>query len=260
MNTVMYPCSCCGSRTLGAPPPGSYLICPVCFWEDLPQDQFWPVPYCRALRQAQRTFQTIGACDRHYIHDVRPAETHEQPPTGWRTIDDMSERLNLEIREAFAEVTRGAGVTLHEADVLDLYGSNEERLAARQLDTDRHWYEVPDDLIARKSSALSFLDAAGFRYYLPAYLSWTLRNYDSSDSNSIHSLLFDLALRPWQEDRTHHESTARARFGLLTTIQSQVVCRALRFLVAYCYPCVDTKLAQTALDQYWGDFCPAPAT
>ncbi|MFI5753623.1 CPCC family cysteine-rich protein [Streptomyces sp. NPDC051569] len=28
-----YPCPCCGHRVLDAMP-GSYEICPVCFWED----------------------------------------------------------------------------------------------------------------------------------------------------------------------------------------------------------------------------------
>ncbi|HEY0736971.1 MAG TPA: DUF6714 family protein [Herpetosiphonaceae bacterium] len=256
MTTAMYPCPCCGSRTFAAPPPATYIVCPVCFWEDLPQEELWPVMYCKALRQAQRTFQAIGACDPEYMSVVRPAEAHEHPSEGWSTIDVLTERLVGEIRTAFADVTRGAGVTLHEARVIDDYGSDEERLAARQLDTDQHWYEVPDELIAGRPDALSFLDEAGFYYYLPAYLSWTLRSYDSSDSDSIHSLLFDLALRPWK-DSGYHETTAQARFRLLTTAQAQVVCRALRFLAAYGYSCVDMKLVQAALDQYWGDFCPA---
>lgn len=249
MITAAYACPCCGSRTFGAPPPATYLVCPVCFWEDLPQDQFWPVPYCGALRRAQRTFETIGACDPQYRHAVRRAEADERPLAGWLTIDALSERLDGEIRAAFADVTRGEGITLHEADVIDDYGSDEERLAARQLDTDQHWSEVADELIERMSSALSFLDASGFHYYLPAYLSWTLRNYDSSDSPSKNSLLYGLTLRPW-EDSAHHEATARAHFGQLTAVQSQVMCRVLRFLVAYGYPCIDTKLAQSALDQY----------
>lgn len=259
MTTAMYPCPCCGSRTFAAAPPGTYLVCPVCFWEDLPQEKLWPVLYCRALRQAQRTFQAIGACDPQYRHAVRPAEAHERPAEGWLTIDALSERLDREIREAFAEVTRGDGVTLHEADVIDDYGSDQERLAARQLDTDQHWSEVPDALIARMPHALSFLDESGFRYYLPAYLSWTLRSYDSTDSASLSALLFDLA-RPSEPSTPEREATVRARFRLLTAAQSQVVCRVLRFLAVYGYSCVDVKLVQAALDQYWGDFCRAPET
>ena len=32
--TVKYPCPCCGYRTLTEEPPGTFEICPVCYWED----------------------------------------------------------------------------------------------------------------------------------------------------------------------------------------------------------------------------------
>ncbi|WP_442944423.1 CPCC family cysteine-rich protein [Nostoc sp.] len=28
----LYPCPCCGYKTLNIKPPGTYLICPICFW------------------------------------------------------------------------------------------------------------------------------------------------------------------------------------------------------------------------------------
>ncbi len=31
---MKYTCPCCGYQTLSEPPPGTYEICPVCFWED----------------------------------------------------------------------------------------------------------------------------------------------------------------------------------------------------------------------------------
>ncbi|MCS6814521.1 MAG: CPCC family cysteine-rich protein, partial [Cyanobacteria bacterium] len=30
----LYPCPCCGYLVLSQPPPGTYLVCPICFWED----------------------------------------------------------------------------------------------------------------------------------------------------------------------------------------------------------------------------------
>lgn len=255
--TSAYPCPCCGYTTLGAPPPGTYLVCPVCFWEDLPVEQSSPRGYCHALREAQRTFLATGACLAQYVHMVRPPSEDERRSPGWQTIDTLVERLDDEIRVAFADVSRADGISLHEADVLDDYGSEAALAAARQRDTDRHWQEVPDAVIAKLSSALSFLDDKGFHYYLPAYLSWTLRHYDSSASASIHSLLTDLALQPWDHSQREqaHEATIRTRFERLTDAQAQVVCQALRFLAAYGYPCVNVKLARKALDQYWSRFC-----
>ena len=90
-----------------------------------------------------------------------------------------------EICRAFAHVSRAHGVTLHEAVVIDDYGSDEERIAARALDPDRCWQDVPDHLIEAHQETLCFLDQKGFRYYLPAYMVWALRHLGASDSFSI---------------------------------------------------------------------------
>jgi hypothetical protein len=31
---AVFPCPCCGSLTLDEEPPGTFYICPVCWWED----------------------------------------------------------------------------------------------------------------------------------------------------------------------------------------------------------------------------------
>ena len=46
-----------------------------------------------------------------------------------------------EIHAAFGEVPRGP-MSIREADVVDAYGSQAEREAARNLDTDTHWSEM----------------------------------------------------------------------------------------------------------------------
>ena len=62
----------------------------------------------------------------------------------------MSNQQGLidEITSAFQDVRRGNGVTLHEATVIDSYGSMEERAKARKKDTERRWQDVPDRDIA----------------------------------------------------------------------------------------------------------------
>lgn len=82
-----------------------------------------------------------------------------------------------EIRRNFAEVSRDNAVTLHETQVIDRYGSMTERQTARKLDTDTHWFEVRDEWIESVTGigGLSFLNDEGFRYYLPAYMSYWLR-------------------------------------------------------------------------------------
>ncbi len=100
--------------------------------------------------------------------------------------------LIAQIRKAFDNVTRLGGVSLHEADVIDSYGSQKEREVARKLDLDRFWWEVPHADIERYPWILSFLDATGFRYYIPAYMTWALTQYEDSGSLSLDMTIYAL--------------------------------------------------------------------
>ena len=85
-------------------------------------------------------------------------------------------RLVLDmIHRAFDGVERGRGITLHEATVIDDYGSEEEQRKARELDQETRWQDVPDSTIAG-NFFLGYLDMEGYRYYLPALMSWSIRN------------------------------------------------------------------------------------
>ncbi|WP_338672681.1 CPCC family cysteine-rich protein [Streptomyces sp. SCSIO 30461] len=85
-----YPCPCCGHRVLGAMP-GSYEICPVCFWEDDGVQFRWPTMSGGAnkvsLIEAQRNYQDFGACDQQGRRYVRPPATDEPLDPAWRPID-----------------------------------------------------------------------------------------------------------------------------------------------------------------------------
>lgn len=85
-----YPCPCCGHLVF-IDPPGSYDICPVCFWEDDPVQLGDPsyagganVP---SLMEAQRTYAAIGAMEARYAADVRPPDPSEPLDPGWRPFD-----------------------------------------------------------------------------------------------------------------------------------------------------------------------------
>jgi len=55
-----------------------------------------------------------------------------------------------------------------------------------------HWREVPDTVIERQDAALAFLGAAGFRQFLPAYMSYALRNA-RSEWSAVESAVNALA-------------------------------------------------------------------
>src|SRR5262249_2266185 len=76
-----------------------------------------------------------------------------------------------EVYAAFCDVARKGGVSWAETKVIDGYGGDAERAAARASDTDRTWAELVDDpewKVFAGVGGWSFLDAIGFRYYLPA--------------------------------------------------------------------------------------------
>lgn len=75
MTMKKYECPCCRYLTLDEEPPGTYLVCPVCFWEDDPL-QFDNPDYERganpvSLNQARANFLEFGASAKEHIQNVR---------------------------------------------------------------------------------------------------------------------------------------------------------------------------------------------
>ncbi|MBL8181881.1 MAG: hypothetical protein JNL64_09765 [Blastocatellia bacterium] len=99
--------------------------------------------------------------------------------------DDLLEadKLLALIHDAFDGVDRQGGITLHQALVIDDYGTQEELEAAEAYDTEDRWQNVPESDISKNISIFNFLDPIGFRYYLPAYMSWSIKNYTDDESD-----------------------------------------------------------------------------
>jgi hypothetical protein len=82
--TELHPCPCCGYITLTRKPPGSYEICPVCFWEDDPV-QFADPDHSGdgangvTLVEARRNFKLLGASELEAAQYVRPPNKDEIP-------------------------------------------------------------------------------------------------------------------------------------------------------------------------------------
>ena len=158
--------------------------------------------------------------------------------------EEARQRVIEEITRAFDGVSREDGVTLHEAIALDDYATDDEQAAARALDTETRWQDVPNLDIENGCFALAFFDAKGFRYYIPAYMIWTLRYYDTSSSASSDFTLY--ALSPDSEYNL-------SRFQLLTPLESAAVCAFLHYMAANDEG--NENDARKALNGYWGRFC-----
>src|ERR1051326_3854472 len=73
-------CPCCDYVSLAER--GTYLICPVCFWEDdgldLDDLDTWSGPNHITLRQARANFLKLGACDSRILQHVLPPSERGQ--------------------------------------------------------------------------------------------------------------------------------------------------------------------------------------
>jgi len=93
------------------------------------------------------------------------------------TIDEavaLSERrarrdqVKARIRDAFGDVQLGSGVGLREAQALDDYAGDADRAARRAFDRKTDWQSIASAELNECNSSLSFFDAEGMRFHLPA--------------------------------------------------------------------------------------------
>ena len=104
-------------------------------------------------------------------HDPITIEEAERKSKRWTYAQEVC-RV---IESAFAGVTLGNGVGLQEAQGLDDYAGAETCAAYRSNDEKNDWHSISGKALRRCSSSLSFFDAEGMRFHLPAYLIADLR-------------------------------------------------------------------------------------
>jgi hypothetical protein len=140
--------------------------------------------------------------------------------------------LLAEIEEAFDGVAREDSTTLHEAIVMDDYGSEEEQRAARRLDVEKRWQDVPDEDITSCCSALSFLDAKGFRYYIPAFMTYALKHWGDDWNDILNSCQFQLTHESQKPLRKSEPASIARKYGF-TGAQCVAVAHFLRFIIDF---------------------------
>ena len=160
------------------------------------------------------------------------------------------EQLIAEIERVFDGVSREDGITLHEADAIDVQFPRWRRRLARWRDRERRWQDVPDRVIEGGHDSLAHFDAKGLRYYLPAFLRWTLRHGDKSSSCSSDFTFYTLIPGDGILEAYFYE-----RIAGFTEDERRTICRFLRYVVRFSEFDSDAVAAQEALDGYWGQFC-----
>ena len=122
-------------------------------------------------------------------------------------------RALAQIEEAFADAPRPPNEDLlHEQcmddnDIVHLYPLE-------------HWRDMRDDLVESEYAALAFLSPDGFRHFIPAYMSFTLRRLDSGAA-AVDSTIWSLA-PVFYEDEALKDFTA-SKVSTLTDEQRAAV-------------------------------------
>lgn len=130
-------------------------------------------------------------------------------------VDTKREALIGEIHAAFQGVTRGGGVSLHEAREIDYHSSRAKREEARARDVEASWSEVTLEALLDNEKYLVFLDPLGLRYYLPALMTWYLR---TDGQVGGEELLFALCLFPERKARSLSATQCKAVLSFLRYI------------------------------------------
>lgn len=149
----------------------------------------------------------------------------------------LKEQLREQIRTAFAGVQLGDGVGLHEAQGLDDYASEEKCAEYRASDEKLDWQALRAEELDRCHSSLSFFDAEGMRFHLPAYL---LADLDGTYGFGMASTL------TWP-------SSLRERFSLLNETQCAAVRAYLRFIQDEPEYAYERGQIQSALAGFWAE-------
>lgn len=160
--------------------------------------------------------------------------------------DPTTQKLTEEIYKTFPSKGLGDGVSWAQTFVIDAYGTAEEEEKARQKDAHIPWPQLVDDphwWEFQGQGGFSFLDAKGFRHYLPAAMIRCLRS--GSDNGILFHLHFDTDeyLEKWSE---------------LDTNMQRLVARFISHMVdiTLSSDAQEAEEWQRALDKYWGKFLP----
>jgi hypothetical protein len=85
------------------------------------------------------------------------------------------------IREAFKDVTLDGGIGLSEAEAMDNYATAEQRALCRMTDEQLKWENISAAELNKNNCSLSYFDAKGMRFHLPAFMIAEINGTFNSD-------------------------------------------------------------------------------
>lgn len=149
-----------------------------------------------------------------------------------------SDSVRAMIHQAFKGVILGDGIGLWEGQAIDDYAGEDTEKAYRERDEKKDWSAISVDDLNRCNSSLSFFDAEGMRFHLPAYLIATLNGTLWEDP------IFHL---------THFDVISESRYSLLSDAQRLAVRAFLLLLKDDDSSEFERPFIEMALDEFWTD-------
>jgi hypothetical protein len=121
----------------------------------------------------------------------------------------------------------------------------EEWAAAGKADEGRSWEQFSDEELMSREEALAHLEEPAFVYYLPAFLSFTVRHCSAGLSDPAEPLVGSTVFSV-----THLSPYSLGRYKRLNDCQQAVVVAFLEFVAAYGNP-YQRATANEGLSRYW---------
>ena len=140
------------------------------------------------------------------------------------------------IREAFQGIGLGNGVGLMQGQGLDDYADSKTIAAYRSKDEKDDWSIIPISDLNSCHSSLSFFDAEGMRFHLPAFLIADLEGTFDQD------VVFNL---------TYFEHDAMSCFAILSDSQRNAVREFLLLRLSDPNCEFERPMIEKALSEYW---------
>ena len=144
--------------------------------------------------------------------------------------------LITEISAAFKAVELDGGIGLSEANAIDEYKDEQFRKQCKLNDEKHQWNAIPFSLLNKYNCSLSYFDAKGMRFHLPAFMIADIKGeYE-------FGMAFTL---------THLSDYSKSQFALLSQKQKEVVKLFLEYLLLQPDYEFEKTSIQNAIANYW---------
>lgn len=146
--------------------------------------------------------------------------------------------LIKQITEAFKDVLLDGGIGLSEADAIDAYKEESFKEKCRKQDEKHNWQAISTDALNNYYCSLSFFDAKGMRFHLPAFMIGEIKE------EYRFGMAFSL---------THLSDYTKSQFVLFNKEQRNAVKSFLEYLSVHPNYEFERPIIQSAIQTYWSN-------